>query len=248
MYFLLFRNRMLNFETLSYLCMLTEDVNPIYVTGLELHYNLNFVSLADGWAIYSVTSRLCKIQGKSDLAPSFNISSFLYDALFLKGYKLNMSKISQTFNIQPPDFPQDWVDWVISIINCIPRDAYEYIGNGYENDGKLNVMIVMAAGRDEKELMKTPVTPSDKTLADVAHRVCTPAIWPSFDGAFCLLNSNFSWESLLKRRRTDIDSPPTFWDGWRSGATSLLEWNGAVQKDSDAGPALLLQTPRQRAA
>lgn len=165
--------------------------------------------------------------------------------LFLKGYKLDMSKISQTFNIQPPDFPQDWV---ISIINCIPRDAYEYIGNGYEKDGKLNVMIVMAAGRDEKELMKTPVTPSDKTLADVARRVCTPAIWPSFDGAFCLLNSNISWESLLKRRRTDIDSPPTFWDSWRSGATSLLEWNGAVQKDSDAGPALLLQTPRQRAA
>lgn len=126
--------------------------------------------------------------------------------LFLKGYKLDMSKISHTFDIQPPDIPQDWV---ISIINCIPRDAYEYIGNGYEKDGKLNVMIVMAAGRDEKELMKTPVTPSDKTLADVARRICTPAIWPSFD---------------------DLDSPPTFWDGWRSGATSLLEWNGTVQK------------------
>jgi hypothetical protein len=40
-YFLLFlsRNRMLlNFEILSYLCVLTEDVDPIYyVTGLELH-------------------------------------------------------------------------------------------------------------------------------------------------------------------------------------------------------------------
>ncbi|EDR05342.1 uncharacterized protein LACBIDRAFT_329759 [Laccaria bicolor S238N-H82] len=130
--------------------------------------------------------------------------------LFLKGYKLDMSKISHTFDIQPPDIPQDWV---ISIINCIPRDAYEYIGNGYEKDGKLNVMIVMAAGRDEKELMKTPVTPSDKTLADVARRICTPAIWPSFD-----------------EERTDLDSPPTFWDGWRSGATSLLEWNGTVQK------------------
>jgi hypothetical protein len=29
---------LLNFEILSYLCVLTEDVNPIYyVTGLELH-------------------------------------------------------------------------------------------------------------------------------------------------------------------------------------------------------------------
>ena len=108
--------------------------------------------------------------------------------LFLKGYKLDMLKISQTFNIQPPDFPQDWV---ISIINCILRDAYKYIRNGYKTDGKLNIMIMMAAGRDEKELMKTPVTTSDKTLADVACRICTPAIWPSFDGVFCLSNSNF---------------------------------------------------------
>ena len=105
--------------------------------------------------------------------------------LFLKGYKLDMSKISETFNIQPPDCPEAWV---ISIINCIPRDAYEYIGNGYEKDGQLNVMIVMATGRDEKELMKTPVTPSvDGTLADVARRICTPAMWPSFDGAFCFV-------------------------------------------------------------
>lgn len=40
---------LLNFENLSYLCMLTEDVDPIYyVTGLELHYNLNFVSQTAG--------------------------------------------------------------------------------------------------------------------------------------------------------------------------------------------------------
>jgi len=107
----------------------------------------------------------------------------VYDALFLKGYKLDMSKISETFNIQPPDCPQAWV---ISIINCILRDAYEYIGNGHKKDGQLNVMIVMATGRGEKELMKTPMTSSvDRTLADVAHRICTPAIWPSFNGAFC---------------------------------------------------------------
>lgn len=103
--------------------------------------------------------------------------------LFLKGYKLDMSKISQTFDVQSPDRPDDWV---IPIIQCIPRDAYKYIGNGYEKDGTLNVMIVIESGHDEKQLMKSSVTSSDETLADVGRRVCTPAIWPSFDGAFCL--------------------------------------------------------------
>jgi hypothetical protein len=43
----------------------------------------------------------------------------------------------------------------------------------------------METGCDEKELMKSPVTPSDDpTLADIARSICTPAIWPSFDGVF----------------------------------------------------------------
>ncbi|KAF8950822.1 hypothetical protein BDZ97DRAFT_1892053 [Flammula alnicola] len=128
--------------------------------------------------------------------------------LFLKGYKLEPSKISRTFNVQPPEDPHDYV---ISIIDCIPRDAYKYIGNGYEKDDNLNVMIVMEDGRDEKQLMNNPVPPSDdKTLADIARKICTPAIWPSFD---------------------DLDSPPEFWDSWGSGASDLLEWNGG-QKDT----------------
>lgn len=108
--------------------------------------------------------------------------------LYLKGYKLDMSKINQTFNVQPPNWPDDWV---IPIIECIPRDAYIYIGNGYEKDGTLNVMIVIETGHDEKQLMKSSVTASDETLADVGRRVSTPAIWPSFDGAFCVTHSNF---------------------------------------------------------
>ena len=155
------------------------------------------------------------------------MTCFQSDAPFFEG--LQARHVEDKPNFQPPDFPQNWV---ISIIDCIPRDAYDYIRNGYEKDGKLNVMIVMATGHDEKELMKTPVTSSDETLADVARTVCTPAIWPSFDGAFCLLNSNFCSESLLKRRQIYLDCPPTFWDGWRSGATSLLEWNGAVRKSA----------------
>lgn len=103
--------------------------------------------------------------------------------LFLKGYKLDLSKISQTFNVQPSDRPDDWV---IPIIKCIPRDSYKYIGNGYEKDGTLNLMIVTETGYDEKQLMKSSVTSSDETLADVGRRVCTPAIWPCFDGALSL--------------------------------------------------------------
>ncbi|KAF8956303.1 hypothetical protein BDZ97DRAFT_1852344 [Flammula alnicola] len=113
-----------------------------------------------------------------------------------------LSKISELFEVQPPDDPQNYV---ISIIERIPRDAYKYIGNGYEKGNKLNVMIVMEDGRDEKQLMKSPVTPSDdETLADIARRICTPAIWPCFD---------------------DLDSPKKFWDSWGSGASDLLEWN-----------------------
>ncbi|KAF8806197.1 hypothetical protein BYT27DRAFT_7168552 [Phlegmacium glaucopus] len=122
--------------------------------------------------------------------------------LFLKGYKLDLSKISQTFNVQPPDRPDDWV---ISIIECIPRDAYKHIGNGYETNDKINVMIVIEDGRDEKELMKSSVISSDKTLADIGRKICTLAIWPCFD---------------------DLDSPPTFWNSSQSIASSLLEWNG----------------------
>ncbi|KDR74303.1 hypothetical protein GALMADRAFT_250104 [Galerina marginata CBS 339.88] len=58
--------------------------------------------------------------------------------LFLKGYKLEMTKINETFNVHPPDIPQDWIT---PLIECIPRDAYKFIGNGYEKDKRLNVMI-----------------------------------------------------------------------------------------------------------
>jgi hypothetical protein len=71
-----------------------------------------------------------------------------------------------------------------SIIKTIPREAYKYIGNGYEQDGKLNLMIVMEDGCDAEELMKSPLAPpSDETLAAVAREVCSQGVWPCFDGA-----------------------------------------------------------------
>lgn len=121
--------------------------------------------------------------------------------LFLKGYRLDMSKISKTLPLEPNKRPDDWV---IPIVETIPRDAYKCIQNGYESDNSINVMIVIEDGADKQELMKSPVASSDKTLAAIGHAICTPGIWPSSDSAFYLLNSNpvpfssinLSWHSI----------------------------------------------------
>jgi hypothetical protein len=105
--------------------------------------------------------------------------------IFLNGYRLDMSKISKILSLDQNKRPDDWV---IPIVNTIPRDAYKYIQNGYKSDNSLNVMIVIEDGADKQELMKTPVASSDKTLADIGRAICTPGIWPSFDSGF---NSNF---------------------------------------------------------
>jgi hypothetical protein len=109
-------------------------------------------------------------------------------ALFLKGYRLDMSKIGKVVPLKPN---RRIDDWVIPIIDTIPRDAYKCVNNGYESDDSINVMIVIEDGVDEQELMKSPVTASDKTLAAIGRAICTPGIWPSFDSMLCLLNSNF---------------------------------------------------------
>jgi hypothetical protein len=99
-----------------------------------------------------------------------------------------MSKIKKTVPLEPNRRPDDWV---IPIVDTIPRDAYKCVQNGYESDDSINFMIVIEDGVDAQELMKSPVTSSDKTLAAIGRAICTPGIWPSFDSAFCLLNSNF---------------------------------------------------------
>ncbi|KAF8151301.1 hypothetical protein B0H34DRAFT_727126 [Crassisporium funariophilum] len=71
-------------------------------------------------------------------------------------------------------------------------------------------MIVLEDGFDEKELMKSPVTSSDKTLVDIGHTICTPGIWPLFDGAFTC-SILILKAALLMSRHTGLESPPTFW-------------------------------------
>ncbi|PPQ93554.1 hypothetical protein CVT25_005521 [Psilocybe cyanescens] len=100
--------------------------------------------------------------------------------VFLKGYRLDMFKISKTVPLEPNSRPDDWV---IPIVDTIPRDAYKRVQNGYESDNSLNVMIVLEDGVDEQELMRSPVTSSDKTLVDIGCTICTPGIWPSFDSS-----------------------------------------------------------------
>ena len=123
-------------------------------------------------------------------------------------------------------------DWVIPIVETIPRDAYKYVQNGYESDDSINFMIVIEDGADEQELMKSPVWSSDKTLAAIGRAVCTPGIWPSFDSAFYLLYSILR-EAVLTSRQTGLESPQTFWRS-SQGVTSSLrlkEWNGVQAKD-----------------
>ncbi|KAJ3511910.1 hypothetical protein NLJ89_g3824 [Agrocybe chaxingu] len=112
-----------------------------------------------------------------------------------------MSKIKKTVPLEPNDRPDDWV---IPIVNTIPRGAYKYVQNGYESDGSINVMIVLEDGVDEQELMKSPVTSSDKTLTAIGRDICTPGIWPSFDS---------------------LGSPKTFWKNSQGVASRLQEWN-----------------------
>jgi hypothetical protein len=107
--------------------------------------------------------------------------------LFLKGYRLDLSKIRNIVPIEPNKRPDDWV---IPIVETIPRDAYKCVQNGYESNNRINVIIVTEDGADEQELMKSPVASSDEVLAEIGRAICTPGIWPSFDSAFYLPNSN----------------------------------------------------------
>jgi hypothetical protein len=103
--------------------------------------------------------------------------------LYLKGYRLDDDKIAKRFNIEHT------TDLKFAIIRCIERDAYRYIASGLEPNGKLNVIIVLAGGNDAVELTQSAMPASaDRTLLDIARKVCTPGVWPCYDGvSLCLL-------------------------------------------------------------
>ncbi|KAF8178708.1 hypothetical protein BJ912DRAFT_883407 [Pholiota molesta] len=108
--------------------------------------------------------------------------------LYLKRYRLDDDKIAKRFNIEHT------TDLKFSNIRCIDRDSYRYIASGFEPSGKLNVIIVLTGGNDAVTLTQRPMPASaDKTLLDIARKVCTPGVWPCYD---------------------DVDDPSTFWAEW----------------------------------
>jgi hypothetical protein len=97
--------------------------------------------------------------------------------LYLKGYRLDNDKIATSLNCDDPTGCKP------AIISCIERESYRYITNGFELNGDLNLIIVMAGGDDVVALTEMPMPEStDKMLLAIARDVCTAGVWPCYDG------------------------------------------------------------------
>ncbi|KAF9479925.1 hypothetical protein BDN70DRAFT_789614, partial [Pholiota conissans] len=100
-------------------------------------------------------------------------------AFLLKGYRLDTDKIAKKFNVDPPNRAFEYKFWIIKTID---RNAYKYIGTGFEQSGHTNLMIVMDDGYKAEMLMNTPMPDAyDANLRDIARSVCTPGVWPDYD-------------------------------------------------------------------
>ncbi|KAF8175112.1 hypothetical protein BJ912DRAFT_989075 [Pholiota molesta] len=122
--------------------------------------------------------------------------------LYLKGYRLDNDKIATSLNCADPTGCKP------AIIKCIERESYRYIANGFELNGDLNLIIVMAGGDDAVALTRMPMPEStDKMLLAIARDVCTAGVWPCYD---------------------DVDNPTTFWANWLEHGTCRL---GEMKED-----------------
>lgn len=100
---------------------------------------------------------------------------------FLKGYKFDLEKIRRTFPKTDQDLTvQNYeITWIQPIVDTIPREAYKYIKCGVEQNGDLNLVMVLDDGYDAERLKKEPVDSDDEMLAQAARDVLTAGVWPA---------------------------------------------------------------------
>jgi hypothetical protein len=99
---------------------------------------------------------------------------------FLKGFKVDRGKLEKLGYYPTNEDPQN-TRYYKRIIDLLPRTSYKYIGAGFEEDGDMCLVVVMADGSDKEELQKMDMPFCEKMLAQAAKSVLTSGVWPSWD-------------------------------------------------------------------
>jgi len=89
--------------------------------------------------------------------------------VFIKGYKIDRTKLQQIYGSRPDD-PEN--TRFLSIWKHFPL-PYKYIENGKESDGQVALVVVLEDGCDRESLERKDMPP----LSGVYERVFTPGIW-----------------------------------------------------------------------
>jgi hypothetical protein len=105
---------------------------------------------------------------------------------YIKGYKLDNKKIRNKWPREEYELEETGsyeTTWHIPIIEAIPESAYKYVGLGVEDNGGLNLVLVIDDGYDmsKLEVCRWHGVKHPDTLPKQALEVLTLGIWPSWD-------------------------------------------------------------------